>query len=184
MVSIRNIIPSDVPLIIKYFYHSPPGFIESIGVDPKKMGPPEEFERFMRERFATPEDKRTGVTILYNGEPVGQHSINPLVENDHGVFHAHIWDPSARGRGIGLQSYVLAGKLFVDRFNLKRVVYKTPKQNIASIRVKEKLGIRFLGEEVVSHGLVKEGTVAKVYEATREEIEEMYAKLKSTSDKP
>ncbi|MGE4133341.1 MAG: GNAT family N-acetyltransferase [Bdellovibrionales bacterium] len=175
MVEIRSLELADIPMLIKYWYHSPPGFIESIGVDPTKLGSPVEFEAFMRGRLELPDEKRAGVAILYNGEPVGQHSINPLVEGDHGIFHAHIWNSAHRGKGIGLQSYVLASHLFMNRFNLKRIVYKTPKQNTASIRVKEKLGMRFIGEEEIGHGLVKAGTIAKVFEVTRDELAEMFA---------
>lgn len=170
MVSVRDIQLGDIPFMMKYWYESPPGFIESLGVDPTKMGPREQFEEFMRGRCALPDSQRTGLVILYNGEPVGQHSINPLVEGDHGVFHAHIWSQKHRGLGIGLESYVLASKVFMDRFNLKRILYKTPKQNTASIRVKEKLRMRCLGEEEIGHGLVKAGTIAKVFEITREEL--------------
>lgn len=177
MVEIRNIQLADVPQMTKYWYESPPGFIESLGVDPKKMKTPDDFRAFMEDRCKAPENKRTGLVILFEGQPVGQHSVNPLVEGDYGIFHAHIWDDQFRRRGIGLKSYVLASKLFMDRFDLKRMLYKTPRQNIASIRVKEKLGMRFIGEEAIGFGIVKEGTIAKVYEATRDEITHLYQKL-------
>lgn len=63
------------------------------------------------------------------------------------------------------------------RFKLKRIVFKTPAQNAASIRIKEKLGIRYLGEETVGFGIVKEGTLAKVFEVTREEADFLVAQM-------
>jgi hypothetical protein len=76
-----------------------------------------------------------------------------------------------RGRGIAEHSYPLACRLFVQRFDLKRILFKTPVQNRGALRVKEKLGIRHLGEEVVDFGVIKAGTIAKVFELTREEAE-------------
>jgi hypothetical protein len=43
-------------------------------------------------------------------------------------------------------------------------LFKTPIQNITAIRVKEQLGIRCIGEEIVSFGMIQEGTRAKVFE--------------------
>jgi hypothetical protein len=63
----------------------------------------------------------------------------------------------------------LACRVFLQRFDLKRILFKTPAQNVGAIRVKEKLGIRCLGEEVVDFGIIRPGTLAKVYELTREE---------------
>ncbi len=56
----------------------------------------------------------------------------------------------------------------MERFDLKRILFKTPVQNVGAIRVKEKLGIRFIGEEVVEFGAIRAGTLARVYELTRE----------------
>jgi hypothetical protein len=61
----------------------------------------------------------------------------------------------------------------MHRFDLQRVLFKTPVQNKGALRVKEKLGIRCLGEEVVEFGVIKAGTLAKVFELTREEAERL-----------
>jgi hypothetical protein len=57
----------------------------------------------------------------------------------------------------------------LQRFDLRRILFKTPVQNVGAIRVKEKLGIRCIGEEVVDFGIIRAGTLAKVFEFTREE---------------
>ena len=100
---------------------------------------------------------------------MGFHNLNPLVEGDFGVFHAHIARPDFRRRGVAECSYPQACRIFLQRFDLKRILFKTPAQNVGAIRVKEKLGIRFIGEEVVDLGVIRSGTLAKVYELTREE---------------
>lgn len=107
---------------------------------------------------------------LYDGNPIGMHTMNPLIEGDYGVFHAHIWEPSLRRRGVGLHSYPKALKIFMERFKLNRILFKTPTQNVGAIRVKEKLKIRYVGEEVINFGIIKDGTLAKVFEVTREEM--------------
>jgi hypothetical protein len=39
--------------------------------------------------------------------------------------------------------------------------------------VKEKLGIRSIGEEVIGFSIIKEGTNAKVFELTRDEVKKL-----------
>lgn len=75
--------------------------------------------------------------------------------------------------GIGLQFYPKACAIFMGRFNLSRILFKTPIQNIGALRVKEKLGIRCIGEEEIGFGRIKEGTRAKVFELTSAELESM-----------
>ena len=65
----------------------------------------------------------------------------------------------------------------MSRFNLSRILFKTPVQNIGAIRVKEKLGIRYIGEEIIGFGIIKEGTKAKVFELTRDEIENKWSTI-------
>ena len=69
-----------------------------------------------------------------------------------------------RRKGIAMITYPKAGRIFMERFDLKRILFKTPLQNIGAIRVKEKLGIRWIGEEAVSFGIIQDDTLAKVFE--------------------
>jgi RimJ/RimL family protein N-acetyltransferase len=171
LVSIRELSTAEVPFILDYWLNSPPGYLESIGVDPAKLPPRAEFERSLREKCEWPVAKRGVLVIIYRGQAVGFHTLHPIAEGDYGIFHAHLWDESVRDRGIATVSYVKACHIFLNRFGLKRILFKTPIQNKGSIRVKEKLGIRYLHEERVSFGIVKDATLAKVFELTRDECD-------------
>ena len=173
LISVRDLSEGDIPFVIDYWFHSPPGFIESLGADPAKLPSEAEFAESLRKRVLINEElkhsKLNSLAILHNGEFVGFHNLNPLTEGDFGVFHAHISRPDFRRRGVAECSYPHACRIFFQRFGLKRILFKTPVQNTGAIRVKEKLGIRFLGEELVDFGVIRAGTLAKVYELTREE---------------
>ncbi len=172
-VSVRDLREEDVPFVLDYLFRSPPGFIESLGADPAKLPPESQFASTLRERIATnsgrASSKLNALAILHEGSFVGFHILNPLVEGDHGIFHAHIARPEFRRRGIGELSYPQACRIFLERFDLQRILFKTPRQNAGAIRVKEKLGIRFLREETVDFGIIRAGTRARVYELTRAE---------------
>ncbi len=168
-VSLRDLREEDIPHLRRYWFDSPPEYLEAMGVDPKKLPPQEKFEIGLLEKCRGPSSKLNALIILFDDHPVGFHTINPLVEDDYGIFHAHIWDSQFRRKGIASISYPKACWIFFRRFGLKRILFKTPTQNTGSIRVKEKLGIRYIGDETVGFGIVKDGTLAKVFELTREE---------------
>mgnify|MGYP001584581062 CR=1 FL=1 len=178
LIEMRDLSEQDIPLILNYWYHSPQGFFESMGVDLTKMLTESEMEKKLREKLSENKtlqgSKLNVVIILYNKEAIGNHTINPLVEGDHGIFHAHIWKMGMRGKGLGVYTYPKACKIFMQRFNLKKILFKTPIQNISAIRVKEKLGIRFVGEEIIDFGIVRAGTRAKVFELTKEEVDKKW----------
>jgi RimJ/RimL family protein N-acetyltransferase len=139
--------------------------------------PAHEFKRWMidecRANSLLAGSKSRFLTITYKNKAIGGHTLSPLVEGDYGVFHAHIWKPEMRGKGIARITYPIACRIFMERFNLKRILFKTPIQNIAAIRVKEQLGIRCVGEESISFGIIQDGTRAKVFELTRPEAERL-----------
>lgn len=172
-VSVRDLGESDIPSVLDYWYRSPPGFIESLGADLDKLPAEARFAESLLQRIrangAAGRSKLSALAILLDGRFVGFHNLNPLTEGDFGVFHAHIARPEARRRGVGECSYPRACRIYLERFDLKRILFKTPLQNVGAIRVKEKLGIRCIGEEVVDFGVIRAGTRARVFELTREE---------------
>src|SRR5689334_12393142 len=73
----------------------------------------------LREKVAQnrdlPASKLSALAILLDGRTVGMYTIN-----------AHVRDQASRGRGVGLASYPKACRVFLERFGLKRILFKTP----------------------------------------------------------
>ena len=179
-VTIRDMESSDIPMLVDYWFGSPESYFEALGVDFSKMPPKSDFRSAMEQK-CTDNTKAespniSALIIDVDGKSVGFHALNPLEVGNEGIFHAHIWDPVFRGKGVGVRSYPLACETFMKRFDLKRIVFKTPKQNVGAIRVKEKLGIRKTGEEEIGFGIIKEGTAAWVFELRADELRELKEK--------
>ncbi len=172
-VSVRDFEIEDIPHVLKYWFHSPLGFIESMGVDltklPKELEMKENLTKRLHLNSTLKMSKLNALAILHKGQPIGFHTLVPFKEGEFGIFHAHIWQTALRQKGIGFYSYPKACKVFIERFNLQKILFKTPIQNIGAIKVKEKLGIRCIGEEVIGFDIIKDGTLGKVFELTREE---------------
>lgn len=168
-ISIQDFSEVGIPLILNYWYGSPPGFLESLGVDVSKFPTQQE----MKKALSSPATRERTLLISCDDQLIGFHTLTSVVIGDQGVFHAHIIDLANRRKGIGSVSYPLACEIFMERFQLQRIIFKTPVTNRGAIRVKEKLGIRAIGEDVASSSLLRDGTPLRVFELRRDELSEI-----------
>lgn len=173
LIDVRDLELGDLQYILNYWFNSPAGFVESIGVDLAKMPTEIEMKEHLTKRLEVNSkletSKLNALVILYGDKPIGFHTLVPVTAGDSGVFHAHIWQADMRKKGVGFYSYPKACMLFIERFNLQKIIFKTPEQNIGAIKVKEKLGIRCIGEEIIGFDIIKDGTIGRVFELTRDE---------------
>jgi RimJ/RimL family protein N-acetyltransferase len=184
-IQLRNFSEEDIPLLIDYWLRSPEGFIESLGVDLGKLKPEEEMRAVQLERckkWAESPEECNVLAILYKGQTIGVHGISDPKSGENGVFHAHIWLPEFRRRGIGSISYVKAMKFFADRFQLKEILFKTPEHNPGPNGLKEKLGLNPIGKDSTVHeeiGIMKPGLTCLLYSIEVKQVEELYSNLLS-----
>lgn len=182
MIRFRDYEPSDIDRICDYWFRSPKGFLGSIGIDQEKMFSESDIRNSMTKSFNSRipdiELKSEGLVIEYKGEPIGTHIINEIEFGLKGIFHAHIWKPEFRQIGIGTYTYPRACKIFFDRFQLQKIVFKTPVDNLGANLLKKKLGMKPIEKIKLCEGPVKDGTVANVYVLFSEEIDSI---LKSVS---
>ena len=118
LVSIRELTETDVPRITDYWFHSPPGFIEHMGVDPTKLPSETQMAASLTRKIQfnrnAAKNKMHALAITYENKFVGIHAIYPLTEGEEGIFHAHIMDTNFRGRGIGMESYPKACLIYFE----------------------------------------------------------------------
>src|SRR5262245_11046297 len=125
-VSVRDMEISDLPKVLDYWFRSPPGFVEAMGVDWAKMPAEAQMKDHLSRRLMVnqqlPKSKLNALTISAAGRAIGFHTLVPVTEGECGVFHAHIWDSEIRRQGVAYQSYPLACLLFFERFNLQKIL--------------------------------------------------------------
>jgi putative acetyltransferase len=176
---LRDFEQRDIQAFVDYWYRSAPSFIRSLGVDPEKMTPEDTFSRHLAEQVtsnltASPSSLAM-LTVELDGQPVGVHSLSELVRGRSAVFHAHLWSELARGIGLGTCTYPRAARIFMDRFELEELVFKTPRANLPANRIKEKLGLAPCGEEALTYDFMLPGVLANVYRLPRSRLNEMLA---------
>ncbi len=189
ILQIRDFNLTDLESYLNYFYHSPKGFLSSISVDEEKF-PTQTFMRTRMEdlchKFPNVEGSQNpALSIVYDLRPAGVHPLNELTPGESAAIHAHIYKPELRKIGLGSVSLPIAAKIFIERFKLKRLMFKIPLQNAGGLRVLEKLQIREVGKETLNLGIVKAGTAARAFELKASEVDDLLnrcgIKIKSTA---
>lgn len=164
-VTVRFFEELDLDDFCDYWFRSPPSFWETRPILLSSFGTEEETRQRMLTRIAENATSRP-LTVLYKGERVGVHGGTHFVENESLIMHAHFFFQKFRGQGIGTISYVKAMEKFLKELNLKKIIFKTPIQTAAPLRIKEKLGLKALREEVLDWPQLRPGTRALVFEVT------------------
>lgn len=108
--------------------------------------------------------------VFYRGEPVGFHNSTHREPGQTLIMHAHFFRADLRGKGIGTVSYVLAMEKFLTEYGYQEVIFKTPEQNIAAMKIKEKIGLAPIGEEVIDWPQLVQPLPVKVFRVTRSEL--------------
>lgn len=180
-VQVREFQREDLVDLRKYFFESSPEFLNSIGLKTPAPGEAENFQKMWEQRL---NDREKGgppipvLTVFYRGERVGFHTSTHREAGQSLIMHAHFFREDLRGKGIGTISYVLAIEKFLTEYGYKEVIFKTPKQNIAPMKIKEKLGLTPIGEEVIDWPQLLKPLPVKVFRATQAQLPSLKARVK------
>lgn len=72
-----------------------------------------------------------------------------------------------RGQGIGVFSYLKACDYFIKNLSLQKIIFQTPKINIPALRIKEKIGIPWLGDVIFDASVLIKPLDSNLYEVDR-----------------
>jgi hypothetical protein len=177
-VSVRAFQEEDILPLVEYWTGNSEEFWRQRGVDPAKLSSRETFITGYQKAFKEKGGVSTVVTILLQGKAVGVHTLTDLIPKESAVFHAHIWKEENRHRGVGIYSYLKGSEFFLKNLSLKKILFKTPKLNMAAHRIKEKIGIPPLGDTLFDAPILLSPLPATLYELSLEQIQILKKKHK------
>lgn len=148
-VEVGDLEPGDVEHIVRYWYDSPPDYLQSIGVARERLPSRRKMQEALALKLARRETAPTILIIRLGGEGVGVHELTHIEPAVSAVMHAHIWHEEDRRRGIGVVSYVRAMERFFAAHRFERIVFETPRANQGANRLKQKLGIEPVGDGTI-----------------------------------
>jgi hypothetical protein len=174
-VSIDRFSESDVDILMQYWYESPEDYIKSMGIRRDKMLKREEFSQRMKDKIRSEDRLFSYLSIKLDSNTIGCHSLTDLNVSHSAVMHAHVFFEEYRRKGVGRISYVLAIKKYFELFDLKKIIFKTPKMNKGPNILKSKyLGLNPIGEEASTSPVLEKGLPLLVYEMSREYFNEKF----------
>ena len=176
-VTVRFFTEADIDLYCDYFFRSPLGFLEGIGLNVAALGSEIEMRKRIVASLSSAIEKAENfplITVLHQVRVIGIHSFTHVVPSESGVMHAHFFLAQDRGKGVGPISYVKAIELAFKRLNFKWIEFRTPIQNTSALKIKEKLGLKSLGDTVFESPIVLNGQLAaRLYRVTPADLPAM-----------
>jgi RimJ/RimL family protein N-acetyltransferase len=145
-LSVREMLAEDVDPIVRYWTHSEPGFLTSMGVDLGKIPPAAELHKLISSQLGHQYSEKNSYCIiwLHGHKPVGHSNINKIVYGQEAYMHLHLWDSIARKKGSGLKLLKMTLPYFFRNMELKKLYCEPYAFNVAPNRTLEKAGFTFV----------------------------------------
>ncbi|HEX8745070.1 MAG TPA: GNAT family N-acetyltransferase [Thermoleophilaceae bacterium] len=140
-VVLRDLADDDIETFVAYWHESPPEHLAFLGVDPDKLGTPDDTrERFRRSiRNGDPEQERVVFVVTVDGRPVAYTNLH-FVGPGENYIHGHVVDPEMRDRGIATLMSLRVIEVVFREFPIDRLHLQTRATNDRINHVLERLG--------------------------------------------
>lgn len=144
--SVREIQPTDIPLVINYWRNSPPSFLEALGVDLSKIPSETELKKMLMTQITTPYEEKQSFCMIwvFENQAVGHSNINKIQFGDHAFMHLHLWDDSIRKKGLGSEFVKLTIPYFFKLFKLKKLFCEPYSKNPAPNKTLARCGFKLI----------------------------------------
>ena len=101
---VRPLRKEEIPLIVSYFFSASPEFLKGMEADPNKLPNKQEWAQSIENEIDLPVEEKKLFYLLWihNHKPIGQSNLTFLEYGKEANMHLHLWNPSARKKGLGL----------------------------------------------------------------------------------
>jgi RimJ/RimL family protein N-acetyltransferase len=144
--TVREMAVEEVDFIVDYFHRSTPEHLETLGVDPTRLPPPEAWRERYRREYTLPINQRSTLLVIWlsNDRPVGFSTSDKIVYGHRANMHLHIVNPEDRRGGIGVAGVQRSVDIYFERLKLKSLFCEPNAFNVAPNRTLQKAGFKYL----------------------------------------
>jgi RimJ/RimL family protein N-acetyltransferase len=145
-LTVREMMDSEVDLIIEYFQSSTSEHLETLGVDPSRLPPVESWRERLRRESTLPVERRAVVLVTWPSDdrPVGFSTSDKIRYGEQANMHLHVTEPEHQHQGIGVDCVRRSVDLYFERPKLKRLFCEPNAFNVAPNRTLQKAGFKYL----------------------------------------
>ena len=146
MLDVREMTGSEIDLIIDYFHNSTPEHLETLGVDPSRLPPPENWRERFRLETTRPIEQRATIFVIWlaDDRPIGFSTSDNIRYGEQANMHLHVTDPERRHQGHGTECVRRSADIYFERLKLKRLFCEPNAFNVAPNRALQKAGFKYL----------------------------------------
>lgn len=168
-VVLRDMEEADVQSIVNYWYGNDPAYLQSLGVDLKKLVSKDEIERRLLSSISEGASNRTrAYFIVSSGRELVAYTNLNFRSADEAVAHFHILKRGIRSKAVAYHLFVEAIKTFFNLFPITVVVMQTSPENERINHFLQKFGLTHRKERLSDpDGMARAGEF-NVYEIRRE----------------
>lgn len=146
LLSVRELQPEDIDLIVRYWLESDAGHLTGMGVDLEKLPKREELQQMLREQIQAPLPEKKSYCVIWeaNGEAIGHCNVNKIVFGEEASMHLHLWKGIHRQQGMGTALIRMTLPFFFENLDLKKIYSEPYALNPAPNKALEKAGFNLV----------------------------------------
>ena len=145
-LTVREMMSSEVNIIIQYFQDSTPEHLETLGVDPSRLPPAQSWRERLQRECTLPIDQRTMMLVIWlsDDQPVGFSTSDKIRYGEQAHMHLHVTEPERRHQGTGVECVRRSADIYFERLKLKRLFCEPNAFNVPPNRTLQKAGFKYL----------------------------------------
>jgi RimJ/RimL family protein N-acetyltransferase len=145
-LTVREMMDSEIDLIIGYFQRSTPEHLEILGVDPTRLPALESWRERLRRECTLPIEQRSVVLVIWllDDQPIGFSTSDKIRYREQAHMHLHVTEPERRNQGLGVECVRRTVAIYFDRLKLKRIFCEPNAFNVPPNRTLQKAGFKYL----------------------------------------
>jgi len=145
-LTVREMMSSEVNIIIRYFQDSTPEHLETLGVDPSRLPPAQSWRERLQRECTLPIEQRAMMLVIWlsDDQPVGFSTSDKIRYGEQAHMHLHVTEPERRHQGTGVECVRRSADIYFERLKLKRLFCEPNAFNVPPNRTLQKAGFKYL----------------------------------------
>ena len=175
MLSVREILPTDIPSITNYWLQADAAYLKGMGADKSKLPTAEQWHQMLQTQINLPYSEKQSYCTIWevNGEAVGHCNVNQISFGKEANMHLHLWHPETRQKGSGSELVKKSLFYFFQNLKLQTLFCEPYALKPAPNKTLEKVGFRFVKEYITTPGSINFEQLVNRWELTKEEFEKL-----------